>query len=72
MHTIYVTLSSSFLKNLVLHLVMYAAMLFVVVLVAAFCAGLVLGRFWSSPTTRRLRGGEFAAELELSEPSEVS
>jgi hypothetical protein len=70
--SLHITLSSSFVKNVVLHLVMYGAILFVAVLIAAFCTGLVLGRFWSGPTSRRLRSGELASELWRSEPPEAS
>lgn len=69
--SLHVALSESFVKNLAQDVAIYAAVLFVVMLVAAFAAGLVLGRFWTSRENHR-RGPELSANSLPSEPPSVS
>jgi hypothetical protein len=69
---LHISLSQSLLKSLALHLVMYGAMLFVVMIVAAFCAGLILGHFWPAWRVRWRSGGELTPGSRRSEPPTVT
>jgi hypothetical protein len=70
--SLHLSVSESLLKSLALHLLMYGAILFVVIIIAAFCAGLVLGHLCPSPLARRRRGSALTRGTRQPQSPEVS
>ena len=67
--SLHLGVSESVLKTIAIDVLMYAAILFAVMIVVAFCAGLVLGRFWParSPDARGLGVAPSTPSAELPE-----